>query len=174
MKKVFLSIVLIVFLVIGTSSVVNAVTSKNLADEVYKVGKKYGVTLANKARIERYLSENYVSDEKAEKVLAKAKEVAKIYEKAGVTKFSDLSYENKEKVRAIAIETGKIVDITVKYKGYEIEMYQNGKLIEVARYDGNRLVYTGNTVNYSLIIISSVAGIALIAGLVLRKKFVNA
>ena len=79
----------------------------------------------------------------------------------------------KEKVKSLANETAGIIGLTLKFKAREVEIYKNGKLIETARYDGDKLVYTGNNVN-AVLVVSSVVVIALVAGFALRKKFANA
>ena len=172
MKKI-VSILLAIVMVIGVFTVVNATTSSKLADEIYKIGKPYGMTEANRVRIERYLSENPVTDEQADQLLAKAKEVEKVFKDAGATKYSELSDSEKEQVKSIAVEAGKLIDLTVKFGTREVEIYKDGKLIEVGRYDGDRYIYTGNNVT-PIVVVSSVVVIALVAGFALRKKFVNA
>ena len=172
MKKI-VSLLLVLVMVLGVFSVVKATKSSELADEIYKVGKPYGMTEANRVRIERYLSENPVTDEEANAILAKAKEMAKVFEDAGASKYSELSDSQKEKVKSIAVETGKIIDLTVVFKAKEVEIYKNGKLIEVARYDSDKFLYTGNNVN-TILVVSSVVVIALVAAFALRKKFANA
>lgn len=172
MKKI-LTVLLAIIMVMGVFTAVNATTSSELANEIYKVGKPYGMSEANRVKIERYLSENPVKDSEADQILAKAKEVAKVFADAGVKKYSELSDSQKEKVKSIAVEAGKIIDLTVKFGTKAVEIYKNGKLIETVYYDGDKLLYTGNNVT-PIIVVSSVVVIALVAGFALRKKFANA
>ncbi len=172
MKKL-VSILMVIIMILGVASVVNATSSSELADKLYEIGKPYGFSSANKVRVERYLADNKVTDEEADKVVAKAEEVAKVFEDAGAKKYSDLSESQKEKVKSLANETAGIIELTLKFKAKEVEIYKNGKLIETARYDGSKLVYTGNNVN-AVLVVSSVVVIALVAGFALRKKFANA
>ena len=173
MKKL-LTVLLVIIMMMGVlTTVVNAVTSSELADEIYNIGKSYGMTSANKVKVERYLSENPVTDSEANQILEKAKEVAAIFEEAGVSKYSDLSEEEKEEVKSISVEAGAIIDLTVVFGTKSVEIYKNGKLIETARYDGDKLLYTGNSFT-AIIVVSSVVIIALLAGLALRKRFANA
>ena len=175
MKKIILSLVTMLIMIIGVATVAKATTSSTLADEIYSIGSKYGMTAANKVTIERYLSDHPVTDAEANQILAKAREVAKIYDKAGVKKFSELSESDKEKVKSIAISAGNIVNLSVKYKADEVEIYKNGKLVEVGRYNGDKLIYTGNNTNMTLVVSSVVGvGVALIAVLALRKRIINA
>ena len=172
MKKL-ISIFVAIIMIMGVFTVVRATTSSKLADEIYALAKDYGMTESNKLRIERYLADNPVTDKEADKVLAKVKEAIAIFDKAGEKKYSELSDSQKEEIKSIANETASIVGLTLKFKTKEVEIYKNGKLIEVARYDGDKLLYTGNNVNMVLVV-SSVAAIALVAGFVARKKFANA
>ena len=172
MKKL-VSILMVIIMILGVASVVNATSSSELADKLYEIGKPYGFSNANKVRIERYLADNKVTDEEADKVVAKAEEVAKVFEDAGAKKYSELSDSQKEKVKSLANETAGIIGLTLKFKAKEVEIYKNGKLIETVRYDGSKLLYTGNNVN-AVLVVSSVVVIALVAGFALRKKFANA
>ena len=172
MKKI-VSFLMAIIMVLGVTTVANATTSENLAEEIYKVGKPYGMTVANKVRIERYLSENKVLDEVADKVLAKAKELAKLFDNADASKYSELSDSEKDQVKTICNEAAEILGLTLKFKASAVEIYKDGKLIEVARYDGDKFLYTGNNVN-TVLVVSSVAVIALVATFAFRKKFANA
>ena len=174
MKKI-VSIFIVAIMLIGVFTTVNATKSSELANKLYEMGKDYGFTQANKVRIERYLAENPVSDADADKILAKAQEMKKVFDNAKATKFSELSKSQKEEVKSIASETASIIGLTVKFKTKEVEIYKNGKLIEVARYDSNKLLYTGNNTNI-ILVVSSIAGIALVAFsvAVARKKLANA
>lgn len=172
MKKL-ISILVLVIMIMGVCSITFATTSSKLADEIYAIGKNYGMTEANRVRIERYLKENPVSDEVADKVLAKIKEGAAIFDSAKAGKYSSLTSSQKNQIISIANETASLLGLTLKFKSHDIEIYKNGKLIEVARYDGSKLIYTGNNVN-SILVVSSVVVIALVAGFAFRKKFANA
>ena len=170
--KRLVSILTAIIMIIGFVTVVNATSSSELANKLYEIGKPYGFTEANKVRIERYLADNPVTDAEADKVVAKAEEVAKVFADAGASKYSELSDSQKEKVKSLAVEAGKIVDLTVKFGTRSVEIYKNGKLIETVRYDGDKLLYTGNNAN-TILVVSSVVVIALVAGFAFRKKFAN-
>ena len=172
MKKVIWCLTLIIMM-LGVATVVNATSSSELADKIYEKAKPYGMTEANRVRIERYVKDNNISDEEVDKVLAKIDEGVEIFKTAKADRYSALSDSQKDRIKSIANETATILGLTLKFKTREAEIYKNGKLIEVARYDGDRYVYTGNSVN-PVLVVSSVAGIALIAGFIARKKFANA
>ena len=172
MKKI-VSLLILIVLIIGVASVACATSSSELADKIYEIGKPYGMTTANKVRIERYLKENPVSDEVANKVVAKMEEGAKVFADAGATKYSELSDSEKEQIKTIANEAASTLGLTLKFTAKEVEIYKNGELIEVVHYDSDKFLYTGNNVN-TILVVSSVVVIALVAGFALRKKFANA
>ena len=91
MKKTLTIALLVVMAIMAFATVVNAATTSTLADELYSKGAKYGMTSADKVKIERYLAENKVTDAQADKILAKADEAIAVMEKAGVTSYNKLT-----------------------------------------------------------------------------------
>ena len=172
MKKI-VSILLVLIMVLGVCSVVNATTAVGLADELYSMGKPYGMTASLKVRIERYVSDYKVTNAEADKIVAKAEEAVKLMKEADATKYSELTDEEKEEMKKIANEAADILGLTLVIKADSVEIYKDGKLIEVAKYDGDKLMYTGNNVN-TILVVSSVVAIALVASFTARKKFANA
>ena len=172
MKKV-VSFLIAILMIMGVATFSNAASSSELANRIYEIAKPYGMTSANKVRIERYLKENPVSDETANNVIAKLETAIKVFKDANATKYSELSTKQKNEIKSIANETATILGLTLKFKAKEVEIYKNGKLIEVARYDDNKYMYTGNSVN-PVLVVSSVVAVALVATFALRKKFANA
>ena len=64
MKKILtVAITFVMVAMIAISSY--ATTSSELADTLYNKGSKYGMTSADKVKIERYLADNPVTDEEA-------------------------------------------------------------------------------------------------------------
>lgn len=174
MKK-FLSMI-ITFLVIAilATTVVNATTSATLADELYALGSKYGMTSADKIKIERYLADNTVTDEQANAVMEKAREAAKIMDDAGETNVNELTKDQKNQLKSKANEAASILGLTLTFKSGTVEVYKNGKLIETLGVNNSgKLVYTGNNTN-AILVVSSIVAVALTAGFVARKKFANA
>ncbi len=173
MKKL-LSFVVLFILLIATATTVNATNSSGLADELYDMGKPYGMTSSDKIRIERYLTDNKVTDEQANQVISKAKQAVAIMEKAGTTNYSKLSDSQKEEMKSLAIDAAKVLDLTLEFSNKQVKVYQDGKLIDVVTYDNNgKLAYTGNNTN-AVLVVSSVAIIALALVFVARKKSANA
>jgi hypothetical protein len=173
MKKIISMVVLFVVIAMVATTVVNATTNSTLADELYKIGSKYGITSADKVKIERYLADNPVTDEEANTVVAKAEEAAKVMDDAGVTDVKSLSAEQKSKVESLANEAASAVGVTLNFKSGAVEVYKDGKLIETVTSVDGKLAYTGNSVNVALVV-SSIAVVALATTLVVRKKIVNA
>ena len=111
-KTLIISILISIILMLG-GSVVNATTSATLADDLYAKGEKYGMTTADKVRIERYLSENPVTDEQANQIMSKADEAVAVMENAGVTNYNKLTQDKKSELKTIAKEAA---DVCLKEK----------------------------------------------------------
>ena len=56
MKKTLTIALLAIITIMALATGVNAATSSTLADELYAKGSKYGMTSADKVKIERYLN----------------------------------------------------------------------------------------------------------------------
>ena len=172
-KTLIVSILMSIILFVG-ASVVSAATTETLADELYVKGKKYGMTTADKVRIERYLSENPVTDEQANQIMSKADEAVAVMENAGVTNYNKLTQDTKSELKAIAKETADIVDAKLVFKSGSVEIYDaNGKLIETVAQNNGKLAYTGNNSVNVVLTVSVIAMIAL-AITVGGKKIANA
>ena len=173
MKKTLAIVLLAIIAVMALATGVNAATSSTLADELYAKGSKYGMTSADKVKIERYLAENPVTDSQANELLAKADEAIAVMEKAGVTSYDKLTTAQKNEIKSIATEAAKTIDLKLVFKTKSVEIYNNaGKLVETVTNNSGKLAYTGNTVNVVLAV-SAVAVLA-VATIVVRKKLINA
>lgn len=174
MKKLLSIAIIFIMVAMLATTVVNATTSSTLANELYAIGSKYGMTSAEKVKIERYLADNTVTDEQANQVIAKANEAAKIMDEAGVTNINDLTKEQKNQLKTKANEAASILGLTLTFKSGTVEIYKDGKLIEtLGASDSGKLVYTGNNTN-AILVVSSIVAVALSAGFIARKKIANA
>ena len=99
MKKTLTIALLAIITIMALATGVNAATSSTLADELYAKGSKYGMTSADKVKIERYLKENPVTDAQANEILTKADEAIAVMEKAGVTNYDKLTKAQKNEVK---------------------------------------------------------------------------
>ena len=172
-KTLIVSILMSIILFVG-ASVVSAATTETLADELYVKGKKYGMTTADKVRIERYLSENPVTDEQANQIMSKADEAVAVMENAGVTNYNKLTQDKKSELKTIAKETADIVDAKLVFKSGSVEIYDaNGKLIETVAQNNGKLAYTGNN-SVNVVLTVSVIAIIALAITVGGKKIANA
>ncbi len=172
MKKLLTISILAIALVLMAVTGVNATTNDNLAETLYNIGAKYGMTKADKVKIERYLADYPVTESEANAIVAKANEAAKVMDNAGVTDFNKLSKEQKAEIKSIANQAASIVGVTLTYKSGSVEIYKNGKLIETVTNNNGKLAYTGN--NNMVLVVSSIAVIALASVAVARKKLANA
>ena len=173
MKKTLAIVLLAIIAIMALATGVNAATTSTLADELYAKGAKYGMTSADKVKIERYLAENPVTEAQANELLAKADEAIAVIENAGVTSYDKLTIAQKDEVKSIATEAAKKVDLKLVFKTKSVEIYNNdGKLVETVSNTNGKLAYTGNTMNIALV--ASVVSIIAVAAVVTRKKLVNA
>lgn len=174
MKKIVSIVVLVAILVVAASTVVNATTNSELADKLYQIGSKYGLTSGDKVKIERYLSDYPVTNEQADKLVEKANQAAGIMDAAGKTNISQLSKADKDALKAIANEAADIVDVQLTFNKSSVTIKKNGKVIETIKSENGKLTYTGNETNVVLVV-SSVVAVALVATVVVvaRKKIAN-
>ena len=132
------------------------------------------MTSADKVKIERYLSENEVTDEQANQIIVKADEAVAVMEKAGVTSYNKLTNAQASELKTIAKEAADIIDVKLVYKSGSVEIYDNqGKLIETVASNNGKLAYTGNDSVNVILTVSVIAVIAL-AITVGGKKFAYA
>lgn len=163
MKKTLTIALLAIITIMALATGVNAATSSTLADELYAKGSKYGMTSADKVKIERYLKENPVTDAQANEILTKADEAIAVMEKAGVTNYDKLTKAQKNEVKSIATEAAKIVDLKLVFNKKSVAIYNN---------DG-KLAYTGNVVNV-VVLATTVVALVAVSAVVARKRIVNA
>lgn len=172
MKKLLTISILAVMLILMTVTGVNATTNSNLAQTLYNIGAKYGMTNGDKVKIQRYLADNPVTDSEANAIVAKANAAAKIMDEAGTTDYKALSDDKKAELKSLANEAASIAGATVSFTANSVEIYKDGKLIETIGNNGGKLAYTGN--NNIVLVVSSIAVIALASVAVARKKLANA
>lgn len=166
----FISYITIMALATG----VNAATSSTLADELYAKGSKYGMTSADKVKIERYLKENPVTDAQANEILTKADEAIAVMEKAGVTNYDKLTKAQKNEIKSVATEAAKIVDLKLVFNKKSVAIYnKDGKLVETVSNTNGKLAYTGNVVNV-VVLATTVVALVAVSAVVARKRIVNA
>lgn len=160
-RNKMLAIALIVIMLMMTfATAVFATTSDELGSKLYAKGEKYGMTSADKVKIERFLSENPVTDAEADAILAKADEAIAIVEESGVTDLSKLTTAQKNQLKEIAKSAAEIVNVTLVFKTSSVEIYKDGKLIETVTANNGKLAYTGNNLNM-ILVVSTISIIAL-------------
>ena len=176
MKKIITIATIFILVAMLATTMVNAATKDSLVNDLYALTSKYGVTEADKIKAERFLSDNSITDEQANQIYAKAKEAIKVLEEAGVTDVkkldTQLTKEQKLKFQSLSQEAASIAGVTLTYKNGVVEVYKNGKKIEAFTFTNGKLAYTGNNINIVLVV-SSVAVIALATVYIVRKKKAN-
>ncbi len=172
MKKILSITILIAMLIMAFAGKVNATTTNTLAEELYAKGQKYGMTTSDKVKVERYLSENPVTEEQANAVIAKADEAIAVMESAGTTDYNKLTEAQKEQLKSIATSAAEIIDVKLVFKKGTVEIYDNtGKLIETIGQNNRKLAYTGNNVN--VVLTTSVIAIIALAITIVTKRTVH-
>lgn len=181
MKKALSILVLFLLLIAMLSTTVHAMTADELADKLYEMGKPYGLTAAHKARLKNDLASADITDEKANQVIAKAQELVDLFKSAGVTDYTKFTEAQKEKAKNIATEGAAILDFTIVIKSEGktpvIQVLKNGKVIDELPYnpDTDEIILADTGVNNTniVLVVSSIAVVALVAGIAV-KKFANA
>ena len=144
MKKTLTIALLAIITIMALATGVNAATSSTLADELYAKGSKYGMTSADKVKIERYLKENPVTDAQA------------------------------NEIKSVATEAAKIVDLKLVFNKKSVAIYnKDGKLVETVSNTNGKLAYTGNVVNV-VVLATTVVALVAVSAVVARKRIVNA
>ena len=172
MKKILSIALLVVILATMMAGIVNAATTSESIEAIYALGSKYGMTSADKVKLERFIADYGVTEDQASQLLAKAQEAEKIMIEAGVTNYSELTADQKNQIKSIANEAASIVGVTLTFKKGAVEIYKDGKLIETITNTDGKLAYTGNETNVVLIASSVVAVIALTAVIIKKRTAV--
>lgn len=123
MKKILVMTMLVVMMIIIATTTVFA--AGNIADQIYSMGKTYGVTAEHKVEIERYFNEHPATEEQENYIIAKAKEAIAVMESAGVKDVTKLSEADLKKVQDIAKDAANKI-------GLKLEFTSNGVKIEGA------------------------------------------
>ena len=172
MKKLLTISILAIMLILVAVTSVNATTKATLADELYSMLSGYGMTKADKVKVQRYISDYGVTDSQANEIISLVKKAIGVFEKAGKTNYADLTANQKAELKTLAKEAAKVVDVTLVFDEPQLKIYKNGKLLDVVREQNGKLVYTGN--RSIVLVVSSIAVIALATAVIARKKLANA
>ena len=170
-KLIAISLVFLMVAMFATTTV-KAVSGATIVDDVYNLGKKYGLTEADKARADRYVADNPITDEQAATIYAKAQAAVQVLEEAGATDVKklgeQLTADQKTKFEALCQEAASVLGLTLTYKDGYVEVYKDGKKIDTFTFT-NKLPYTGNTVSI-IVVVSAVVVMALATFVIVRKK----
>ena len=173
MKRLFAVTILFVVLMTVLATSVNAVSTSEMIEKLYQMGQPYGMTQADKVKMERFFADNPVTEAQADQIIAKGEEAVALMQAAGTTNYKELTTEQKNQLKSIANEAASIVGVSLVFKKGTVEIYKDGVLIETITANNGTLAYTGNTTNM-ILVVSSVAIIALAATAVARRRAVNA
>ena len=175
MKKVLKIALVFAILLFCNISVAKAATNEELiayATKSFDVnGAAVQLKAADQVKVRRYLEQYPVSEENADKIIAKIDEGIAILRAANVTDPTKLPYEKKKEILALGQQAAKLAgaELTYDAKSDAISIYRDGVLIDQAT-TSDALVQTGSE-NYSYIVYA-IAGVAVvaIAGFVVYTK----
>lgn len=128
MKKILVMTMLVVMMIIVATTTVFA--AGNLADQIYSMGKTYGVTAEHKVEMERYFNQHPATEEQENYVISKAKEAIAVMESAGVKDVTKLSEADLKKVQ-------NLVKDAANKLGLKIEFSSNG--VKIAGASGEKI-----------------------------------
>ncbi len=171
MKKIMPLVIALVLSLCFVTTASAKVNDKllNYAKSTHKVaGENVKLSNSDIVKVERYLTQNEVTDAEATQIIAKMDEIIAVLDKAGESDLSKLSDATKDKVLSLAKEAAAVVGATLSYDNSSkvLTVYQNGTKIEAISVNPY-LKQTGST---NLMYV--VAGITVlgIAAVIVRKK----
>ena len=174
MKKLT-TFALILVLTLMCATTVFAATEDELLDKLsatYKVaGEEVALSDSDIVKIERYLSENVVSAEDADAVIAKVDELVKYVNGLDIDSLEDMTAAQKEKALSIVNEAAAVLDLTITYDSTDkvLKVYdENGELVDTVKADD--VLNTTGGVNALYIVLPVVAIIALAAAAMRLRK----
>ena len=86
-----------------TTSTKKEESSADTVDEIYEIGKKYGMTAKDKQELQNFIDRNGLTNAQVEKLLAKTKEAEKVMTAAGATDYNKLTKAQKEQLLLIDV-----------------------------------------------------------------------
>ena len=115
-KTIFLITILAILFVATTSFAATETELLNKLKGTYKIaGQNRRLSASEIVQIERYLSENNVTPEQADAVIAKIDETIAYINNTGVKNIKDMSQEQKDEVLGIISDGAAAVNLTVSY-----------------------------------------------------------
>ena len=165
MKKLTIGIIAILAIIILGTTMVGATTANNI-DAIYAIASKYGMSSSDKVKLERYVSDNSITESQTANLLDSVKNAESIVKAEGVKSYKELTASKKAELKTIANNAAASVGATVAYSTGKVEIYKYGKLVDAITSDDGKLAYTGSTS-------FAVAGIAIVliaAAVVIIKK----
>jgi len=165
MKKI-LSIILMIGCIFCLNLNVNAKTEDELLAYLSKsftiAGKEVKLLDSDIVKVERYLSENNITDENVDKIIGKIDEIVAIMNKEGVSDPLKMNDAKRKEVLNLATEAATYAgaSLSYDYTTKTVSIYKDGKLVDTASIKPYKLAQTGgsNTVYYLI------SGICLLAG----------
>jgi len=177
MRKI-LSIALMLVAILGFNLNVKAASEDELLAHMSKTFKIAGSEVklldSDIVKVERYLSENEITADQADQIIAKIDEIVAIMNSEGVADPLKLNDAKRKEVLNIAKEAANLAgaSLTYDYTNKVVSIYKDGKLVDTASIKPYKLAQTGSS-NTVYVVIS---GLALVTGALYlyRKSKVSA
>ena len=178
MKKLVSIAILFVMVVVLATSMVNAfvVEKANFAEVLTRVEDKYGLSASDKLRIERFVNTYVETDDQASNIYDQVLAAEDVLDAAGIKSIADLEKADssvRANLASIANKAADEIGVKLAFKNMTVEISKDGKLIEVIGIKDGKLTYTGNDVS-AVLVVSSVAVLALATAFVAKRKMANA
>ena len=166
MKKIRNIVCLFVaMLLVGTLNV-NAMSKDELKAKLTKAytinGATFQATSDQKVEIERYLSQNNVSESDADYIASKIDEAVAIIERGDATSFEKLTKAEKNEIKALLTEVSNNTSVKVTAVKNGVKVYNlDGTVFTVVT--ASKVKYTDTYMIITLAGVVSIIGIAVIA-----------
>lgn len=175
MRKILVSIFVLVLVLTCFMTVANAATKDELIAAVSKTytvaGKKVSLSNSDLVKVKRYVSENEISSENADAIIAKIDEAVNLMDKEGTSDPTKLSKSKKEELLNIAKEAASLAGASLTYdaNNKSISIYKDGKLYDSVSLTSN-YKFTQSGSNHMIYIIIATVAVIAIAGVVGYRK----
>lgn len=177
MKK-FLKITIVLMAILLCSvSMVKAATTEELIAHISKTytiaGEEYKASDLDIADAKKYLEQYPVSEEDADKIIAKIDEAVALANEYGEADLTKLSKSQKEELMNIAQEAASIAGATISYdnKDKVVTIYRDGEVFTTKSLEA-KFAQTGS--NHTVYIITAFVAIIAVATVIGYKKVKNA
>lgn len=177
MKKFLKVTIVLMAILLCSVSIVKAATTEELIEKISKTytiaGEEYKASDLDIADAKRYLEQYPVSEEDADKIIAKIDEAVALANEYGEADLTKLSQAQKDKLMSLAQEAASIAGATISYdnKDKVITIYKDGEVFTTKSLEG-KFAQTGS--NNTIYVVTACVAIIAVAAVVGYRKAKNA